>query len=479
MRGQWFMRVLAGGVTTLALGGAADAGEPGGKSAAAASSAAAAPTPIIPTLPVEKHRLGNGLTVLLSEDHRLPIVAVEIRYLVGSANERHGRSGFAHLFEHIMFQGSAHHDREYFAPYESIGGEVNGTTNTDRTNFFEQVPSQYLELALWMESDRMENLLPALTVEKVENQRSVVLNERRQRYENTPYGMFWEYLQERTYPAGHPYRHTTIGSPEDLNAATLDDVRSFFGEYYVPANAIVTVTGDLDPKRTLALIEHYFGSIPAGERAPAPTPEPFRTPAAHHVYQDKVTYPRVYFVWNTPALFAAGDAAMDVLASVLADGKTSRLYEPLVRAKGAVAQEVSAYQVSRALGSSFVVEAQAAAGVSTDVLAKHLLEALERALGAPPTEDELQRAVNGWQKAFFMRLQGLVERAELLSTYEHATGTPDYLATDVGRYTRLTAADVFEAQRAYLDVKDFVRIDIEPAKPAEAAAPANEKGAER
>ncbi|HVZ34837.1 MAG TPA: pitrilysin family protein, partial [Polyangiaceae bacterium] len=239
-------------------------------------------------VPVEQYQLKNGLTVLLSEDHAQPVVSLEILYLVGSGYERPGRTGFAHLFEHLMFQGSQHFDHEYFKPYEPIGGQVNGTTSQDRTNFFETVPSNYLKTPLWMESDRMQNLLPALTQDKLDNQRDVVKNERRQRYENAPYGMAWWYLGEELYPADHPYHHATIGSHADLTAATLDDVKQFFQQYYVPANAALTLVGDFQSADAKQLIEYYFGSIPAGQRAVRPNP-PMPPPHSEHwTKQDEV-----------------------------------------------------------------------------------------------------------------------------------------------------------------------------------------------
>lgn len=414
-----------------------------------------------PEIDVQTHTLANGLTVLLSRDTRLPVVAVEVRYMVGSAHEREGRSGFAHLFEHLMFQGSKNYDDEYFKPFEKVGGSVNGTTNTDRTNYFERVPKEYLELALWMESDRMEHLLDALTQAKLDNQRDVVKNERRQRYENTPYGMVWKYFHENLYPKGHPYQHTTIGSHEDLTAATLDDVKGFFRTHYVPKNAIVTIVGDFEPKATLAMVERYFGHLPPGERTPMPEVQLPPPKKEHMVEKDDVKLPRVYLAWHTPALYAEGDAEMDVLASVLSDGKTSRLYKPLVYDKK-VAKDVSAYQVSRALGSMFVVQATVAPGGSMDELAEELDAALKVALATPPTEDEMLRAVNGWRKSFYGRVEDVLSRAQLLSTYFHLTGKADYVASDLARYTKLKATDIAKAAKDYIHLDKPLRIDIVP-----------------
>ncbi|MCA9619188.1 MAG: insulinase family protein, partial [Myxococcales bacterium] len=363
--------------------------------------------------------------------------------------------------EHLMFQKTENHEGEYFEPFEKIGGSVNGTTNTDRTNYFERVPKQYLELALWMESDRMESLLDALTQDKLDNQRDVVKNERRQRYENSPYGMVWKYLHEHLYPVGHPYQHTTIGSHEDLTAASLDDVKAFFRQYYVPKNAILTIVGDFERDQALALAKKYFGHLPPGERAPMPALPLPEQKAKHIVEKDEVKLARIHLAWHTPAFFAEGDAAMDVLASVLSSGKTSRLYKPLVYDKK-VAKDVNAFQLSRALGSTFVVQATVAPGSTIDELARELVAALHTALATPPTEDEMTRAVNGWRKSFYGRVEGVIERAQMISTYFHHTGHADYIGKDLERYTSLSAADVAAAGKRYLVLDRPLRIDILP-----------------
>jgi len=442
--------------------------------AAVPSAAPAAPPPAPPAsaqagsavlaLPVEQYQLKNGLTVLLSEDHRLPVVATEVRYLVGSAYERKGRSGFAHLFEHLMFQGSQHFDDDYFKPFERIGGSVNGTTTQDRTIYFERVPSNYLKLALWMESDRMFNLLPSLTQERLDNQRDVVKNERRQRYENSPYGMSWIYLSEALFPPGHPYHHSVIGSHADLSAASLDDVKAFFREYYVPANAVLTVVGDFQPDQTKKLIQEYFGGAegPGGKRAAMPVAQPVKLEKIVHVEKtDNVKLPRIYLAWPTPALFEPGDAELDLLSSVLSDGKTSRLYQPLVYDQK-VAKDVSAFQVSMQLGSFYVVSATAAPGKSVAELEKALKTALDKALSTPPTDDEMLRAVNGYKKGFYQRVESVISRAGTLSTYYHATGKADYMTEDLARYTRATKDSVHAAAKKWLSLSHYARIDIVP-----------------
>lgn len=421
----------------------------------------------LPQVPVFEHRLDNGLTVLLSPDNRLPLVAVEVRYLVGSANERAGRTGFAHLFEHLMFQGTANFDQEYFAPFEPIGASVNGTTSQDRTNYYETVPKNYLDLALWMQSDRLESFLPALTQAKLDNQRDVVKNERRMRIENRPYGTALMRLTEALYPVGHPYHHPVIGSHVDLTAASLADVQAFFRTYYAPSNAVLTIVGDIEPRVTLARVRHYFGHLSAGRRAPKPlAPKPEVRGPMHVVEEDKVPLPRVYLGWHTPAAYAPGDAALDVLSTLLSGGKTSRLYQPLVYERR-VAKDVAAYQLSRAHGSMFVVQATATPGTTVDVLAKSLETTLRQALASMPSADEMARAQNGWRKVFFGSLEGVMSRAQVLSSYWHVAGRADYLAEDFARYDALTPNDVFAAGQRYLTPQRVVRLDVLPAKGVE------------
>lgn len=416
----------------------------------------------VPQIAVEQYTLPNGLTVLLSQDRSLPVVATEMLYLVGSGHERAGRTGFAHLFEHLMFQGSKHHDREYFEPFEPIGGSVNGTTNHDRTNYFQRVPSNYLELPIWMESDRMRSLLPALTQAKLDNQRDVVKNERRQRYEVEPYGMAWWYLGEALYPVGHPYRHSPIGSHEDLTAATLDDVKEFFAQYYVPANAVFALVGDFEVARAKELIEKYFGDIPGGQRAPAPRAEvPELTTPVHWVAQDDVELPRIYLAWHSPPLFAEGDAELDLWSSVLGEGKTSRLFNPLVYQQK-VAKDVAAFQVSQKLSSFYVVMATAAPGVTIDRLYEALEKALDKALEKPPTERELTRAKNTFKKDFFARIEAAASRASTLTSYYLHTGRADFIAEDLARYENATPETVHAAAQRYLCSTRRARIDFVP-----------------
>ena len=416
----------------------------------------------VPSLDVEHYTLDNGLVVILSHDARLPVVAVEVRYLVGSAHEAKGRTGFAHLFEHLMFQGSANFDDEYFKPFEPLGAKINGTTSTDRTNYYQQVPSNYLEQVLWMESDRMENLLPALSLKKLNNQRDVVKNERRQNYEDRPYGVAWRLLAEALHPPGHPYHHLTIGSHADLTAASIDDVKTFFAQYYAPANAVVTVVGDFDRTTIKPMIDKYFGHIPRGNRAPTPTATlPALSGVVKASASDEVKLPRVYFAWNTPAIYQKGDAALDVLSTVLTGGKSSRLYRSLVYEQK-VAKDVAAYQVSRQLSGFFVVQATAAKGVSAETLNQALSAELTKALSAPPTADEFRRVLNGWKKNFYGGLAAVLNKVQLLSRYYHFTGKPDFLKRDLARYTSLTPDAIHTAAKAYLPAGQRVELTIRP-----------------
>ncbi len=454
--------------SAMAAEGTAPKASPDPKSAPAAASppdAKGTPTPVpdtAPRVPVEQYQLENGLTVLLSEDHRLPVVATEVLYLVGSGHERQGRTGFAHLFEHLMFQGSEHHDREYFAPFEPIGASVNGTTSADRTNFFERVPSNYLELSLWMESDRMRSLLPVLDQTKLDNQRDVVKNERRQRYEIEPYGMAFYHMGEALYPESHPYHHDTIGSHEDLTAATLDDVRGFFKQYYGASNAVLSVVGDFDRVATKALIHRYFGDVPAGARQKPPDATMPTLPGiVHWVSKDDVELPRIYLAWHSPSLYAKGDAELDLLSSVLTDGKTSRLFQPLVYEQK-VAKDVAAFQASERLSSQFVIMVTAAPGVTIDQLYAAVEKALKKALATEPTARELERAQNTFKKGFYQRIEASDARASMLANYYLHTGRADFLAEDLARYVQATPKSVHEAASRYLDPKRFVRLDFVP-----------------
>jgi zinc protease len=419
------------------------------------------PTSPVPTLACEQYQLKNGLTVVLSPDTSLPIVATEVVYLVGSAQEARGKTGFAHLFEHLMFQGSKHFDHEYFAPFEPIGGIVNGTTNSDRTNYYERVPSEYAELSLWMESDRMRSLLPVLTQAKLDNQRDVVKRERGQSYEMAPYGLDHWYLRQALYPESHPYHHDTIGSHEDLSRASLDDVRAFFSQYYVPANAALIVAGDFDVKTTKSSVEKYFGDIPSGKRAKVPQAIPANSGKIHWIVEDAVQLPRIYLAFETPALLAPHDAELDLLASILAGNKGSRLDQALVYGRK-VAKDVGAYQMSHRLGGMFVIEATAKPGVTLDEFAPAFEEEVVKALATLPSDAELERVRSSFKKGFFHRIESVGDRASLLGSYFLQTGTANLIDQDYIRYQRATPETVHAAGQRYLMGQNRVRIDFIP-----------------
>ncbi|MEO6238540.1 MAG: pitrilysin family protein [Vicinamibacterales bacterium] len=413
-----------------------------------------------------QHTLSNGLDVLIHEDHALPIVAVNVWYHVGSKNEVPGRTGFAHLFEHLMFEGSQHYDRGYFHPLQEAGASLNGSTNADRTNYWEVVPTNALDLALWMESDRMGYLLPALTDAKFGNQRDVVLNERRQNYENRPYGLAGMAIVAALYPPDHPYHWLTIGEAADIRAAQIDDVRAFFQRYYHPANASLALAGDIDEHTGLALAERYFAEIPGGEKPadvvvsrPEPPPEEIRL-----VLEDRVELPRLYLAWHSPGLFAQGDAELDLVGEVLSSGKTSRLYRALVYEQR-IATEVAASQNSRELGSFFQIVATAAPGRTLAEVERAISVEMARLIETGPTGVELQRCLAQAEAHFLFRLQtvgGFGGKSDQLNAYNTFLGDPGYFAKDLERYRTATAAHLRDAAARWLKPGRRVVLSVVP-----------------
>jgi zinc protease len=435
----------------------------------AVSTRAADPDASKITLGVSTTRLDNGLELVLHEDHRTPIVAVEVWYHVGSKDEPAGRQGFAHLFEHLMFQGSKHVPEDtYFRYLERAGASnVNGTTNEDRTNYFETVPKNRLELALWLESDRMGFLLEHVDEQTFAGQREVVKNERRQNYENAPYGMVPRFVAEALYPPSHPYHHLTIGSPEDLNAATLDDVRQFFRAWYVPNNATLVIAGDIDPQATRDLVTKYFGPIPKGpapDRLPPPPPVQ-RADETRLEIEAGVELPRVVIAWHSPAFFATGDADLDLLARVLAGGKTSRLYKRLVY-DDQIAQDVMANQESAQLGSAFKIVATAKPGHTPEELLAAIDAEVAKVRDTGPTDAEIDRARATFLAHEAFSLEGVGARADVVSTYNHYLGDPAYLPKDIARYEGATSQSVREASRTWLPAGKRVVALVRPVKGA-------------
>jgi zinc protease len=393
-----------------------------------------------------QYELENGLTVILAEDHDLPLVQVNVWYHVGSKDEPQGRSGFAHLFEHLMFQGSEHQPGEYFDPLQEVGARVNGTTNSDRTNYFEGLGREQLPLALWLESDRMGWLLGVLDQSKLDNQREVVRNERRQRYEIPPYGEVWPNLMAEVFPEGHPYHHPTIGSHEDLAAASLEDVHEWFGTWYGPNNASLVVAGDFDEAEARELIENYFGPIARGPEPEVTTAEPVvhESETVVRRVEEGVPYDKVWIAWPSAALFADGDAELDIVSDVLTGGRSSRLTSALVYEQQ-IAKSVEVYQYSRYLSGVYMIEATAAEGHTTDELVAAIDEVLLGLSETGPTDDELAIAVANIEASFYGGMRTLASKADRLNTYLFTAGTPDYLQEDLNRYLAVTKEGVQEA----------------------------------
>jgi zinc protease len=412
----------------------------------AQSPAPAPPPPAQIQVPFRQFQLPNGLNVILHQDKTVPVVAVNVWYHVGSANEKPGRTGFAHLFEHLMFEGSKNvPEGQFDVLLEAAGANNNGSTNNDRTNYVIDLPSNALELALFLESDRMAYLLDAMPPEQVNSQRDVVKNERRQSYENRPYGMASLELDKMLWPTNHPYSWPVIGHMEDLTAATQADVQEFFKRYYAPNNASLVIAGDIDLDRTQALVEKWFAEIPRGPAVePVAPPPAVLTQVKRQTITDQVSLPRLYLGWLTPRLFAPGDATLDLVSSVLSDGKNSRLYKRLVY-DDQIAQDVSAFQSSGALGSSFLIVATARRGHTVEELQKAIDEEIDKLRRAPPEAREVQRALNQVEASFYRameRVGGFGGKANQLNAYYFAGGGPDFFAEDLARYASLSPADV-------------------------------------
>ncbi|HEY5087876.1 MAG TPA: pitrilysin family protein [Gemmatimonadaceae bacterium] len=406
----------------------------------------------IPRIPFEKYTLLNGLEVILHQDHTTPMIAVDMWYHVGSGDERPGHTGFAHLFEHLMFMGSQHVPTGQFDQLlEAAGANNNGSTNEDRTSYYETMPSNALPLALYLDSDRMGFLVQALDSTKVDLQRDVVKNERRQRVDNVPYGKADETILAALYPKGHPYSWPVIGSMVDLSAATLEDVKSFFRTYYAPNNATLVITGDFDADSAKALVKHYFGSIPRGPQIPPrPLPAPVIIPRdTFLVLQDKVQLPRMYYTWPSVKNFAHDDAALNVLASILADGKNSRLYKRLVYDLQ-IAQDVSAYQNGERLAGYFQIVVTPRKGIPLARIDTLVRSELAKVQKDGITSRELARVQNSTRSDFLRSLATDLGKAELLNQYNYFVGDPNYVQRDAAKYDAVTRGDVQRVARMYL-----------------------------
>jgi len=418
-------------------------------------------------LPYTQFTLANGLHVILHEDHSVPVVSVNVWYHVGSAREKTGRTGFAHLFEHLMFMGSGHVKPGEFDEWlEGVGGSNNGSTEYDRTNYWINVPTNALDLALFLESDRMGYLLDSMSPAVVDAQRDVVKNERRQSVENQPYGTAESVtLGEMLYPAGHPYHWPVIGYMDDLTAASYDDVVAFFKQYYSPANASLVIAGDLNPDATRKMVEKWFSDVkPASAPVPMTIPGVALTGVQKKTITDRVQLPRLYMAWLTPPQFQPGDAALDIVGDVLSGGKNSRLYKRLVYDMQ-IAQSVEARQNSQALSSYFLIEATPQPGHTVEELEKVIDEEIVKLQATPPTDRELQRAVNQIESSFYSRMErvgGFGGKADQLNAYYTNTGDPDWFNEDLARYRALSPTDIRAAADAFLPAGRRVELTVVP-----------------
>lgn len=413
--------------------------------------------------PIEERTLDNGLRVVVHPDDAAPLVATHLMYHVGSRNEPPGRRGFAHLFEHLLFQGSENvPEGEHFRRIQAAGGTLNGTTWFDRTNYYETLPSGDLDLALWLESDRMGFFLPAITQEKLDNQRDVVKNERRQSYENRPYGLAVETMLERAYPVEHPYRHPTIGYMEDLDAASLTDVRGWFDSWYGPNNAVLVISGAVEPEQAFARAEHWFGEIPA-RIVPDPIPVPIVAEGVEDVgvITDRVSVPRVYLMFHAPAFPDPGFEPADVLCSLLSEGKSSRLYQSLVY-EMRIAADSSAFVWPTECAGMLWVVATGRPGVSAGELDSAVSEVLDKFRAEGPTEHEIEGARNRARRQLLRQLDSVTRRADLLAHAAVLRDDPEYLNRVGDRYESITGEEVEAAAVSILDPSRRTAVHVVP-----------------
>jgi zinc protease len=436
--------------------------------AIAAPCVSAAQAPAL-RVPVTVDTLPNGLTLIVHEDRTVPVVTTNVWYHVGSGDEKVGRTGFAHLFEHLMFMGSKN------APYpqfdrllEAAGANNNGSTNSDRTNYYESGPASALPLMLWLEADRLGWMLETMDVPKVDLQRDVVKNERRQSYENQPYGMASEALSAAIYPPGHPYSWSTIGSMADLSAASLDDVKDFFRTYYAPNNATIVVAGAVDPDSVRQAVRTMFAEIPRGPAITRPKVAPFTLRDTVLVLEDRVQLPRVYLAWHTVPEFSADDAALDIASYVLSGARNSRLTQALVYDRE-IATSTSAFNDAARLDGDFTIVATARPGFGLDTLKSVIDAELGRLAAGGPTARELEQAKNAIEAQFLNRLEFSSAKADQLNAYFYAKGTPDWFQQDLERYRRVTAADVQRVVRQHL-LAGRVTLSVVPQGKRELAA---------
>ncbi|MFA3782778.1 M16 family metallopeptidase [Melioribacteraceae bacterium 4301-Me] len=413
-------------------------------------------------LDYRKYMLDNGLQVILYKDNSLPIVSVNIWYNVGSANENPGKTGFAHLFEHMMFQGSQNVPKEWHFRYiQEAGGTLNGSTSLDRTNYYETLPSNYLELALWLESDRMGFLLPALTQEKLDNQKDVVMNERRQRYENQPYGLAWEKLFSNLYSSSHPYHWPTIGWMDDIAQFNLEDVKKFFRTYYAPNNASLVVGGDINYDTTISLVKKYFEEIPASNNIPKLNYQSETLEQTKEViHKDNIQLPRIYFAWHTDKIFGNDEAALDILADILTGSKNGRLHKRLLFERQ-ISQDVFAFQHSGKLGGSFIIASTAKPNISLTEIKEEIFNEINRIIQEGINSEELDRSKNSIKSSYIYSLQNLATIANQLNAYNFYLSEPNSFLYDIERIEKVTANNIINAVQKYFK-KHFVELKVIP-----------------
>jgi zinc protease len=424
----------------------------------------------LPQIPIERRSLGNGLRVILSRDPRAPLVAVNLWYDVGSKHEKPGKTGFAHLFEHMMFQGSANVEKgQHFTLVQAAGGTLNASTWLDRTNYFETLPGHELELALWLEADRMASLLPAMTQEKLDNQRDVVKNERRWSVDNQPYGSWDEKMQELVYPASHPYHHSTIGSMEDLSAASLEDVGEFFATYYAPNNAVLTIAGDFEVDGAMTMVERHFGPIASNPDLPPPpdmSVQPLLGSAVRETVPDQVPLPRIYLSHRIPPFGTDDFDALDVAADILGAGRASRLYASLVREQQ-LAQDASVFVFPIVGGAAmFALWVTARPGVTTETLETATLAEIDRLASDGPTDADLERVKNLHAAHVAGALERIGERADRLSMYTCLFDEPERINTETSRWDEVDADRVAQALRGSVRADNRVTLTYVPAEAA-------------
>ncbi|MBL4634563.1 MAG: insulinase family protein [Kofleriaceae bacterium] len=421
-----------------------------------------------PVISFEKYTLDNGLEVILHQDKSIPLVSVNVWYHVGSGDEVPGKSGFAHLFEHMLFQGSQHvGEDKHFDTLKNIGASgVNGTTNPDRTNYFEVVPSNQLETGLWLESDRMGYLLPLLNKTSLDNQIEVVKNERRQRYDNVAYGKARFATSAALYPKNHPYRYLTIGLHEDLENATLKDVKDFYRKWYAPSNATLVLAGDFDKPEAKRLVAKWFGTFPKTTK-PTYNPPAFPEPQASRtiVNDEFAKLRRIDYVWTTPGIYKKGDAEFDILSNVLGRSGTGRLYKALVHDKQ-LAQRVAVYQASSNYSSTFTVSVVAKSGAKLEEIEAIMQQEIDKVMNSLVTQKEVDRAVVGFESGFIWGLQSLNARADRLQGYNHFLGKPNAITMDLDRYRNAKLADLQAMAKQYLTPERRVEILTMPAAKA-------------